>query len=137
MKIGLLDVDSHNFPNLALMKISAYYKQLGLDVSMYMPLYDYDKIYKSKIFTFTKDIKLLHNVEIIKGGTGYDVEKKLPDYIDKIYPDYSLYGITDTAYGCLTRGCFRKCDFCVVSKKEGVKVYQAYRLNQFWNGQRY
>ena len=136
MKIGLVDVDSHNFPNLALMKISAYHKQLGNDVSMYIHLFDYDKIYVSKVFTFSKDIKNVYCKEIIKGGTGYDIEKKLPDEIDNIYPDYSLYGITDTAYGYLTRGCFRNCDFCVVSKKEGIKVYQAYKLNQFWNGQK-
>jgi hypothetical protein len=135
MNIGLIDVDSYNFPNLALMKISAYHKQLGDDVSMYMPIFDYDKIYMSKVFTFTKDKKIVHD-NIVKGGTGYNIEKKLPDEIDNIYPDYSLYNITDTAYGYLTRGCFRNCDFCIVSKKEGNKVYQAYKLNQFWNGQK-
>jgi radical SAM superfamily enzyme YgiQ (UPF0313 family) len=135
MKIGLVDVDSFNFPNLALMKISAYHKRLKDDVSMYMPIFDYDKIYMSKVFTFTKDKKITYE-NIIRGGTGYDLEKKLPDEIDNIYPDYSLYNITNTAYGYLTRGCFRNCDFCIVSKKEGNKVYQAYKLNQFWNGQK-
>ena len=135
MKIGLVDVDSYNFPNLALMKISAYHKKMKDDVSMYMPIFDYDKIYMSKVFTFTKDKKIVHD-NIEKGGTGYNIEKRLPDEIDNIYPDYSLYNITDTAYGYLTRGCFRNCDFCIVSKKEGNKVYQAYKLNQFWNGQK-
>jgi hypothetical protein len=138
MRIGLVDVDSHNFPNLALMKISAYHKQLGDDVSMYMSLFSYDRIYKSKIFTFTKDKKIqyeLHN-NVIKGGTGYDIKKILPEEIDNIYPDYSLYNITDTAYGYLTRGCPRKCDFCIVSEKEGSKSEQVYKLSQFWNGQK-
>ena len=136
MKIGLIDVDSHNFPNLALMKISAYHKLNGDDVSMYMSLFDYDKIYMSKVFTFTKDIKIKHDCTIEKGGTGYDLQKKLPEEIDNIYPDYSLYDITDTAYGYLTRGCPRGCNFCIVSEKEGNKTKQLYKLSQFWNGQK-
>jgi hypothetical protein len=136
MKIGLIDVDSFNFPNVALMKISAYHKQLGDDVSMYIHLFDYDKIYMSKVFTFTKDVKNVHGKEIIKGGTGYDIEKRLSDEIDNIYPDYSLYNVTDTAYGYLTRGCPRQCDFCIVSKKEGTKCRQAYKLSQFYSGQK-
>ena len=63
-------------------------------------------------------------------------KKKLPDEIDSIYPDYSLYNITDTAYGYFTRGCPRNCDFCIVSEKEGLKTTQVYTLNQFWNGQK-
>jgi len=136
MNIGLIDVDSFNFPNLALMKISAYHKKLGDDVSRYIPLFDYDKVYMSKIFTFSKDIKNVNCKEIEKGGTGYDLEKKLPDEIDSIFPDYLLYDIKDTAYGYLTRGCPRKCDFCIVSEKEGNKTEQKYKLNQFWNGQK-
>ena len=76
MKIGLIDVDSKNFPNLALMKISSYHKKLGNDVSMYFHLFDYDKVYMSKVFTFTKDIKNVSCKDIIKGGTGYDIKKK-------------------------------------------------------------
>lgn len=136
MRVGLIDVDSRNFPNLALMKISAYHKKLNDDVSMYMPIFDYDVIYMSKVFTFTKDIKCIRCNKIIKGGTGYDIKKKLPNEIDKMYPDYSLYNITDTAYGYLTRGCFRNCAFCIVSAKEGNKVLQEYKLSQFWNGQK-
>jgi hypothetical protein len=33
MRIGLIDVDGHHFPNLALMKLSAYHKDMGDDVS--------------------------------------------------------------------------------------------------------
>jgi hypothetical protein len=136
MKIGLIDVDSHNFPNLALMKISTYHKQLGDDVSMYMPIFNYDRVYMSKVFTFTKDIKNVNCAEIIKGGTGYNNKIKLPEEIDTIYPDYSLYNITDTAYGYLTRGCPRNCEFCIVSEKEGNKSKQLYKLSQFYNGQK-
>jgi len=139
MKIGLIDVDSHNFPNLALMKISAYHKMLGDDVFMYMPLFhnNCDKIYISKIFTFTPDIQYFHCDNIEKGGSGYNIEIKLPSEIDNIYPDYSLYNITDTAYGYLTRGCFRECDFCIVPKKEGKYSIQKYTLNQFYKNQKY
>jgi len=136
MKIGLVDVDSKNFPNLALMKISAYYKMNGDDVSMYMPVFNYDTVFMSKIFTFTKDFNYVQCENIIKGGTGYNLETVLSKEIDNIYPDYSLYNITDTAYGYLTRGCFRNCNFCIVTKKEGNKIYQVYKLSQFWNGQK-
>lgn len=137
MKIGLIDVDSKNFPNVALMKLSAYHKRIGNDVSMYVPLFDYNAVYMSKVFTFTKDIKIERsNCAVIKGGSGYDLEKKLPEEIDNMYPDYSLYSITDTAFGYLTRGCPRKCSFCIVCKKEGTKSRQAYKLSQFWNGQK-
>ena len=54
MNIGLVDVDSHNYPNLALMKISAWHKAHGDIVEWAMPMFgDYDRVYQSKIFTFT------------------------------------------------------------------------------------
>jgi hypothetical protein len=136
MKIGLIDVDSFNFPNVALMKISAYHKKLGDDVSMYIALGSYDKIYISKVFTFSTMREIRGCKEIIRGGTGYDITSRLPEEIDNIYPDYSLYKITDTAYGYLTRGCPRHCDFCIVSEKEGTKCKQVYQLSQFWSGQK-
>lgn len=137
MKIGLIDVDGHNFPNLPLMKISAYHKSLGDDVEWFFPLKRYDRVYMSKVFDFTPDYKFcIQADEIIKGGTGYGLENKLPPEIETIYPDYSLYGITNTAYGFLTRGCPRNCPFCIVSKKEGRYSYQVADLRQFWNGQK-
>lgn len=60
----------------------------------------------------------------------------LPNEIEHIYPDYSLYNITDTAYGFLTRGCPRGCEFCIVGKKEGKKSYKVADLSEFWNGQK-
>ena len=136
--IGLIDVDGHNFPNIALMKLSTYHKQQGDCVEWVNPLVGkYDKVYMSKVFDFTPDfVTCINAKEIIRGGTGYDLENKLPPEIESISPDYNLYGITNTAYGFLTRGCPRQCPFCIVSKKEGCKSYKAADLEQFWNGQK-
>ena len=72
MKIGLLDLDSHNFPNLALMKISSFHKNKGDEVEMFFGLNQYDKVYISKVFTFSRDYEeVIMANEIIKGGTGY------------------------------------------------------------------
>lgn len=60
----------------------------------------------------------------------------LPDEIEHIYPDYSLYGIKDTAYGFLTRGCPRHCAFCIVGDKEGLKSRKVADLSEFWRGQK-
>ncbi len=121
MKIGLLAVDS-NYPNLALMKISAYHKAQGDSVEWLSPFEEYDKVYMSKIFSFTADYEYCINAgEIIKGGTGYDIHSRLPVEIEYMQPDYSLYSSIDdkTAYGFLTRGCPNKCKWCVVPEKEG------------------
>lgn len=123
MKIGLIDVDSHNSPNYALMKISAYHKYLGDDVEWAMPIFadSYDRVYKSKVFSFTPDDMNLYPCEVIKGGTGYDVHAILPKEVDNMIPDYSIYPEVDskTAYGFLTRGCPNKCRWCIVPIKEG------------------
>lgn len=124
MKIGLIDVDGHNFPNLALMKISAYHKSIG-DLVEWVTIGDYNKTYMSKVFTFSQDITfgLSNYGEIIKGGTGYN-NIVLPDFIDSMCPDYSIYPKFKEAYGFLTRGCPNKCDWCIVPKKEGnIKPY--------------
>ena len=116
MRIGLIDVDGHNFPNLALMKISAWHKKQGDNVEWGIPMLEYDKVYLAKVFTDSDDFNtVIHANEIIKGGTGYDLKNELPAEIESIYPDYSLYNITDTAYGFLTRGCPRNCPFCMVT----------------------
>lgn len=138
MNIGLLDVDGHNFPNLALMKLSAYHKAKGDEVHWLNHFERYDIAYKAKVFTFSPDDHTVINAKkIVKGGTGYGLETKLPNEIEKIYPDYSLYGIANTAYGYLTRGCPRDCDFCIVSQKEGRCSTKVANLDQFWKGQRY
>lgn len=123
--IGILS-DSYKFPNLALMKISAYYKQAGHNVDWFMPVYNtmYDKVFYSKIFSFSKEeTAYMPNVE--KGGTGFDIYKKLPEEIDNIYPDYTIYPACDYAVGFITRGCIRNCRWCVVPAKEGsIKPYR-------------
>lgn len=120
-RIGLIAVDS-NYPNLALMKISRYHKQQGDSVEWYNPLCFYDKVYMAKVFSFTPDYGYyIQSDEVEKGGTGYDISKDLPDYIDSLQPDYSIYPSIDskTAYGFLTRGCPNSCKWCIVPKKEG------------------
>lgn len=123
MKIELIDVDGHNFPNLALMKLSAYHKMKGDEVNWYSPLnYDVNKkadiIYMSKVFTFTKDYEYpLYAEKIVKGGTGYKIYEDLPEEIENTFPDYSIYPQYDFAIGFLTRGCIRSCPWCVVPKK--------------------
>lgn len=144
MKIGLIDVDGHNFPNLPLMKLSAWHKQQGDHVEWYEPMFSghMDKVYMSKVFTFTHDYEYCIDAdEIIKSGTGYDYPmggQPLPLEIEHIYPDYSLYGITDTAYGFLTRGCpkGKLHKYCIVSQKEGYCSHKVADLSEFWNGQK-
>ena len=122
MKISLVDVDGHNFPNLALMKLSAWHKAQGDEVDWYMPLFSHpDRIYASKVFTFTPDYIDYNpnDPEPMKGGTGYDATVKLPDEVEDMQPDYSIYPQYDFAIGFLTRGCIRKCPWCVVPRKEG------------------
>ena len=151
MRIGLIDVDGKNFPNIALMKLSAHCKQEGDSVEWYTPFGErYDVVFMSKIFSFTPDYDLVINADrVIKGGTGYCINLRdgkeifdkaknivLTEEIEHIYPDYSLYNITDTAYGFLTRGCPRGCEFCIVGKKEGKKSYKVADLSEFWNGQK-
>ena len=129
MKIRLLALDS-KYPNLAIMKISTYHKNKGDNVDWYVHEKDFidtDILYISKIFTFSEDIKYLPiNAKIIKGGTGYDINSKLPEEIENITElDYSLYPNCDFSIMFTTRGCIRNCKFCLVRKKEG------YIHNQF------
>lgn len=127
MNIGLIAVDS-TFPNLALMKIARYHRSRGDTVEWYTPFDEYDKVYMAKVFSYTEDYGqyITNAKEIFKGGTGYDLTTTLPDEIDRLQPDYSIYPSIDnkTAYGFLTRGCPNRCKWCVVPKKEGkVKPY--------------
>ena len=138
MRIGLIDVDSHNFPNLALMKISAYHKSRGDDVEWWNGFMHYDLVYQSKVFTdeYSQDNEFVVNADqIIIGGTGYDLKNTLPDEIEHQYPDYDLYGITQKSFGFLTRGCPRGCPFCIVKEKEG-NTHTVADLDEFWRGQK-
>lgn len=132
MTIGLLDIDCHAakkkwgatvYPNIALCKIAAYHKAQGDHVEWATPFEHYDILYRSKIFNFTADdITIYQADKEVRGGTGYDLHSVLPQEIDDIQPDLSIYPHvpTDTAYGFLTRGCPNKCKWCVVPKKEGA-----------------
>lgn len=171
MRIGLIDVDGHNFPNLPLMKLSAWHKEQGDTVEWYEPLFHsmgepFDKVYMSKVFSFTPDYQYCINAkEVIKGGSGYCIrlvdgkevfdkskDIELPHEIETIYPDYEIYyekipEVKDTAYGFLTRGCpygydtKNPCkknthDYCHVSEKEGFCSHKVADLDTFWRRQK-
>ena len=138
MKIGLIDVDSHNFPNLALMKISTWHKDLGDYVEFLKSGEPYDKVYMSKIFTESKEPDYVINCkDIVKGGSGYDLDNKLPYEIEHSCPDYTLYPQYDFALGVLTRGCPR-CNhtFCITPKKDGTQSVKVADLSEFWTRQK-
>lgn len=148
-------MDSHNYPNLPLMKISAWHKSQGDNVEFALPLKRCDKIYISKIFGeeySSMDTFCYQADEIVCGGTGFaitvengrevyhkELDKPLPDELEHIYPDYSLYPeyTEDKAIGFLTRGCCNNCGFCLVSKKEGLCSKKVADLSEFWRGQKY
>lgn len=140
MKIGLIDVDSHNWPNLCLMKLSAYHKAQGHSVEWWESEGRYDVVYKSRVFTdtYSKDTFIVENAgEVIRGGTGCGMKENLPDVVEHSYPDYGLYPqFPGTAYGFLSRGCPRNCGFCIVSGKEGRRSVQVADLSEFWDGQK-
>ena len=127
MKIGLHDSDRTYFPNYALMKISAYHKAKGDTVEWWVPMCQYDRVYSSKVFTYTPENPYLPP-DTIKGGTGYGKYDELPPEIDDMYPDYSIYPDCNYAIGFLTRGCIRRCPWCVVPRKEGrIRPYRTWQ----------
>ena len=153
MKIGLVDVDGHHFPNLALMRISAYHKARGDDVEWWMgDLFHYDIVYMSKIFSdaYSPDIPEPMNADkVIKGGTGYCINLQggveifdqsknvsLPPEMEKMFPDYSIYPQYDFAVSMTSRGCPRGCSFCHVAAKEGRCSVKVADVKDFWNGQK-
>ena len=136
MDLGLHDAEKEhfkrgkNFPNLALMKISAWHKSQGDTVEWWMPTAHYDRVYSSKVFDFTPDNPYLPD-DAIRGGTGYrdlPMDQELPPEIDNMYPDYSIYPDCDYAIGYITRGCPNNCRWCIVPKKEGqIRPYRNWR----------
>lgn len=153
MRIGLIDVDGHNFPNLALMRISAYHKAKGDDVEWWWTDFiHYDIVYMSKIFSdaYSPDVPEPMNADkVIKGGTGYHIHlidgkevfdkenhKTLPPEIEHMFPDYSIYPQFDFAVSMTSRGCPRGCSFCHVAAKEGRCSVKVADVKDFWNGQK-
>ena len=149
--VGLIDVDGHNFPNLALMRISAYHKSRGDSVEWWQgDLFYYDRVYMSKIFSneYSPDVPEPINCgEVIKGGTGYcislgadgkehfDNEKhvSLPAEVERMFPDYTIYPQFDFAVSMTSRGCPRGCSFCHVASKEGRCAKKVADVKDFWN----
>lgn len=154
MKIGLIAVDGHNYPSIPLMKLSAWHKAHGDTVEWYERLFSghMDRVYLSKVFSFTMDYPYYIDADqVTKGGSGYCIEvangrevyhkerdTELPWEIEHCYPDYDLYPefCRETAYGFLTRGCPRGCDFCHVAEKEGRCSVKVADLSEFWKGQK-
>lgn len=133
MKILLIDIDS-KIPNLALMKLSAWHKKQGDIVEFNNYLCNPDRVYVSCVFSQNAiKVKQLPFENIVAGGSGlgnWDVV--LSDEIEHIMPDYGLYSNVDYSLGFTTRGCFRKCPFCIVPEKEGNIHFNA-DIYEFWN----
>lgn len=152
MKVGLIDVDGHNFPNLALMRISAYHKAQGDDVEWWLgDLFHYDVVYMSKIFSdaYSPDKPEPINADrVIKGGSGYCISLRdgqecfdqtknaaLPVEVERMFPDYSIYPQYDFAIAMTSRGCPRGCPFCHVAAKEGQRAVKVADVADFYAGQ--
>jgi len=135
----LIDGDNSGFPNLALMKISTFYKKQGWQVYLNEAHTTVDKIYASCVFTWNKKKTIARlqsiqamfpDIEIEKGGYAFS-PVTLPLEVDTIMPDYSLYDV-DYSVGFTSRGCIRACPFCIVSKNEGT-IRPVMDIYKFWN----
>lgn len=145
MNVGLIDIDGGKFPNLVLMKLSAWHKKQGDTVNLIsandvlcgMNLFeDFGMIYGACVFSWNKHIADdLEKIGVRVGGIGTQKKDTLPHDIEHIMPDYSLYGVSE-AYGFLSRGCPRHCPFCVVGDKEGLISRKVADLSEFWCGQK-
>ena len=138
MKILLMDLDvirrRRPFPNLALMKLSAYHKARGDEVFLNFPLCQPDITYASCVFSWNAKRRANISDRAIVGGSGIDLKANLPPEVEHIMPDYSLYPSINFSLGFTSRGCIRKCPWCIVPNKEGqIKPWA--RIYEFWNPQ--
>ncbi len=143
MQIGLIDLDGTGFPSLPLMKLSAWHKAKGDEIVFNMPLFRVDMTYVACVFPNNTD-KLPESENVILGGSGFGISRRkyssfkglpvwewLDPAIENMMPDYSLYN-TKASYGFTSRGCIRRCPWCVVPHKEGgIKPWHS--IYQFWN----
>ena len=162
VEIGIIDADlldnGTRHPNLALMKLSAFYKENGNNVNLiknYSEIDNFDQLFLSKVFSFTNVPEYVLNKKNIKlGGTGFflDGGENLPLEIEHHKPDYNLYtdyvtqqinlgysknrfsDYLDYSIGFSTRGCFRKCDFCVNKKYD--KPFKHSPISEFFDIER-
>lgn len=141
MRVGLIQVDG-KLPNLALMKLSSWHKNLGDERTIIKPstisslLVKFDKVYISSIFLENKDftinlVRQFKNIDVEVGGTYFP--KTLPYEVEHTMPDYELFDC-DYSIGFTTRGCIRKCPFCVVWRKEGY-IRENCDIYEFWNSE--
>ena len=133
----LIDVDS-KIPNLALMKISAWAKKNGDDVDLNTCRGIPDTVWISCVFDWNRERAITSSrmyasfgCDVELGGSGIDLARKLPVEIEEQIPDYALYG-DDRAIGFAQRGCNRRCEFCIVPKKEGMIRENAYFPVSTW-----
>jgi len=119
-------------PNLALMKLSAYHKAKGDKVYLNFPLQQPDITYASCVFSWNAKRRATVPDGAIVGGSGIDLKAELPPEVEHIMPDYGLYTGVDYSMGLTSRGCIRKCPWCIVPEKEGnIKPWA--RIYEFWN----
>jgi len=124
MKVGLYNLEPR-IKNLAIEKLRLYYQERGDEVADCLPVETngFDVVYASAIFDWTSQEYV--SPQMITGGTGFDLITTLPPEIEAIQPRLN--------FGFTTRGCIRKCPFCVVPKKEG-KIRVVGDLLNLWDG---
>lgn len=137
MRVGLFSGEGRNIPNLALMKLSANAKAKGAEVFLDFPIgAPYDASFGSCIFSWNAE-RLERDYGALcdyTGGSGVDLGSELPFEIEHTRPDYELYEYVDYAMGFTSRGCIRRCEFCVVREKEGA-IRDHAEIREFWAGQ--
>ena len=116
-EVAIAQVDG-KWPNLALAKIAATMKREGNAVEWFNALDRYDSVFASKVFSDTPD-NLYLPPDAIRGGSGYSRTDRLMDFVEATKPDWSLWPWWPHDLGYSTRGCIRKCPFCIVPEKEG------------------